>query len=54
MVMDLLQTPCVEGGSCQNGTCISYCEKLGKKSCMCEKGMISFDIFVSTGVLSND
>ncbi|GMT04269.1 hypothetical protein PENTCL1PPCAC_26443 [Pristionchus entomophagus] len=30
-------TPCVEGGVCLNGTCKSYCERLGKKSCMCEK-----------------
>ncbi|GMT33480.1 hypothetical protein PFISCL1PPCAC_24777, partial [Pristionchus fissidentatus] len=30
-------THCVEGGVCLNGTCLSYCERIGKKSCMCEK-----------------
>ena len=29
-------TPCVDMGKCFNGICMSYCQTIGKNSCMCD------------------
>uniref|UniRef100_A0A5S6QVI5 Disintegrin domain-containing protein n=1 Tax=Trichuris muris TaxID=70415 RepID=A0A5S6QVI5_TRIMR len=36
-------TPCMDGGECQNGECVSFCERhdIGMKPCICENQTLS-------------